>query len=226
MSSSGVLRIVVRLVAALVALVMLVYVAVNLVGVARASALRDRLSDRLTERLADQVPAARLRSDRTVRGIGREPTHQWLEQDCAFATDEGGWMVLNHRQVCALRAVHAWPASSAADARRLVRGVAGLRGVRDYPIGDCVPVAAGSLGRAWFVRSSGEDERWVGCLAAYGAATEPVDGQRTVLDPEQGWLVVVSEEPLLDADLGCVRWSVLFCDNPFGDELAWGRAPD
>lgn len=225
-SLSGVLRVVAGLVAAVVALVLVAYLAVNLVGMARASALRDRLSGQLTERLAAEVPAARLRSERTVRAIGREPAHRWLEQDCAFTTDEGGWLVLNHRQVCALRAVHAWPATSAAYARRVVRRADGLRGVRDYPTGDCVPVAAGTLGRAWFVRPSAEDERWVGCLAAYGATAEPIDGRRTELDPERGWLVVVAEQPLLDADLGCARWSVLFCDNPFGDDLAWGRAPD
>jgi hypothetical protein len=50
-------------------------------------------------------------------------------------------------------------------------------------------------------------------------------GEVADLDPDQGWLLLLTLAPLVDEDIGCLHWSVVFCDNPFGDELAWGRAP-
>ena len=29
------------------------------------------------------------------------------------------------------------------------------------------------------------------------------------------WLVVVAQQPLVDLDIGCVRWSLVLCDNPW-----------
>jgi hypothetical protein len=49
-------------------------------------------------------------------------------------------------------------------------------------------------------------------------------GDRVALEPDQ-WVLVVDVEPLVDEPIGCVRWSVLFCSNPFGDRHVFGEAP-
>ena len=44
------------------------------------------------------------------------------------------------------------------------------------------------------------------------------------LDPAHGWLVVMQTDELVDEVIGCAHWSVIFCDNPFGDEVwSWGH---
>jgi hypothetical protein len=53
-------------------------------------------------------------------------------------------------------------------------------------------------------------------------ARRAVVGEVPSLDPSQGWLLILASAPVVDEDLGCLHWTVAFCDNPFGGEFAWG----
>jgi hypothetical protein len=221
-----ILSIVLKVLGGLVSFLLLFYVAVNLGALAEGVVQRHRVSDDITAVLPRVLPSAEDAQDELVGSVAREPDRRWIEQACHFGTDETGWIVVDHREVCVLRSVTAWRVSSERDARHLVPtsdrdewaydgcrslGVAGGPGVVEGPEATYVDWA----------RSA--DEPW--CLRALG----PVDDARTLAGDrialEEGrWLVLVSEQPLADEDIGCLHWSVLFCDNPW-TEHAFGEAP-
>lgn len=229
MKTSRALVVVARLVVALVALVLLAYLGINGAGMLAASGQREELSREITRQLADTVPAARERQQQLASAATREPDRSWLVQECDFATDESGWIVQNYREVCALRAVSAWQVADEAEARALLADVPGLRAVpeRSLLMG-CTDVASGPAGRAAFAPVDTAGDPW--CLRRLEPddydPVRPIDGAPAAFDRDVSWVVVDHEEPLVDEDLGCVHWSVIFCDNPFGDELAWGDAPE
>lgn len=228
MSITRFLRRLLQVVAGLVGLVLLLYVVGNGAGMVAGAAHRDRLADELTDRLVDGVPTARAYVDRAASAAA-PPDHAWLEQRCGFATDEGGWIVLEYREVCGLDAVVVWQVSGEAEARRLARAVPGVRPAEPGPADRCPVVATGPNVSVTYLppgRDTSDDlscRVWESRLAL--RTSRSVEGEPSSLDPTVGWLVLEREQPLVDESLGCVHWSVLFCDNPFGDELAWGEPP-
>jgi hypothetical protein len=206
------------------------YLVSNLAGTAAAHGTRDRVSDAVTERLEEELPTVRDRSEAQAGRVAGEPAHRWVAQACQFGTVDAGWIVQSYRERCAAEAVVAWPVDSERDAARMV---AGLQPAEDSPYryGSCVSFGMdgdvyGAHQQFLYVApGGGRSERWCVPDEEGHPARRAVDGQLVDLDAEQGWLLLVTSQPLVDEDLGCVHWSVLFCDNPFGDELAWGEAP-
>lgn len=220
------LSIVLKVLGGLVSLVLLFYGAVNLAAVAEGVVQRHRLSEDVTAVLPRILPSAEVSQDDLVESVAREPDRRWIEQACRFETDESGWIVTNHREVCVLRSVTAWRVASEGEARHLVPtsdrdewaydgcrslGVAGEPGVVEGPRATYVDWVASA------------DEPW--CVWELGPADDArtMAGERVALE-EGRWLVLVAEQPLVDESIGCAHWSVLFCDNPWTDH-AFGEVP-
>ena len=98
--------------AAVVALVVATYLVVNVGGVISANGKRDALRDQITQRIADELPASQQRANAQAARVDAEPTHTWSAQHCSFATNDGGWMVIDHREVCTLESARAWQVDS------------------------------------------------------------------------------------------------------------------
>jgi hypothetical protein len=226
-----VLRLVLTAIATVVALALIGYLATNLVAMASARSTRDRVSDTVTQRLVEEVPTAQARSEALAVRIDAEPAHRWVSQACDFSTVDAGWIVQSYRQVCTAEAVVAWPVDSEAAAEALVEHVR-PPGRSPYRYGSCLSFGMdgdvfGEYQQLLYVAPGGDRyARW--CVPDEDGypARRAVVGELAALDPEQGWLLLVTSAPLVDEDIGCQRWSVIFCDNPFGDELAWGEPPD
>jgi hypothetical protein len=224
------LRVVLTGTVLVVALVLVAYLAVNLLGLVAAQGTRDRVSEAVSERLVEEVPTVRDRSEALAGRVDAEPSHHWVAQACHFTSTDSGWIVQSHRQVCDAEALVAWPVDSRREAEMLV---ADLRPPdrSSYRSGSCLSFGVdGDFGgeRQQFVHvAPGGDrtDRW--CVPAEDGypSRRAVMEEVADLDPDQGWLLLLTLAPLVDEDIGCLHWSVVFCDNPFGDELAWGRAP-
>ena len=210
------------LLGALVAVVLLVYVAVNVGAVAAGVIQRHRTAEAVTQVLPRILPSAVEAHDELVAATGRDADRRWIEQACDFEHDDGGWMVIDWREVCVMRSVTAWQVGSEDEARALVpttgRDQWAFDGCRSLGVAGEPGVVEGP--EATYVDWTGGDEPW--CLRELGPAvdTRTLDGERVEL--EQGrWLVLVAEQPLVDESIGCAHWSVLFCDNPWaGHALA------
>ena len=74
-----------------------------------------------------------------------------------------------------------------------------------------------------YIAPSAEADRWCEPTDRKYSERRPVAGELPELDDDQGWLVVVDTKKIVDEVIGCTHWSVIFCENPFGDELAWGE---
>ncbi len=220
-SASRVLSVLAKVLGGLFALVVLAYLGFNGASLVQAHEKRDALADLVTAELEKALPPAADRQQDVVAAAAREPDERWIEQHCQFDTDDSGWIVQSYREVCTIRGVAAWRVESADEARDLlaVEGQAGLAHDGCEPIGfvDEAEVtfvdAATADGEPWCTRT----------LSAAGSARGLV-GDRVPLEAGR-WLLVVDEQPLVDEPIGCVHWSVIFCDNPFGDDHAFGEAP-
>ena len=214
-------------IAALAVLLLGVYVLVNAVAVAQGWQQRREVAGEVTELLPRLLPGAAAAQADVVATAGREPDRRWIEQACAFRTDDAGWIALNHRETCVLRSVTAWRVESEQDARGLVPitggpgtswdgcrglGVVGPPGVVDGPEATYVDPAGAADGEPWCVQTLGADDE-----------ARALAGERTALGGGR-WLLLVAEQPLVDEDIGCAHWSVLFCDNPWSGH-AFGDAP-
>ncbi len=230
-----VLGVALKVMAALVAVVVALYLVVNLAGLASAHSKRNALGNQITERIAEVLPTSQERIGIVAQHIDVPPDHTWVAQRCDFETNDSGWMVNNYREACTLESVHTWQVDSEAQARGLL-GVMGL--ARDLPSGSdaCVRFDVSSrLGEqdpfadsrieVTFAVPGEADSHW--CLPTNQSyqSRRGVVGAVPDLDASQGWLVVVQSDKLIDEDIGCAHWSVIFCDNPFGDDLAWGKPP-
>ncbi|WP_404383910.1 hypothetical protein LL946_01105 [Knoellia locipacati] len=233
------LRRVVRLaaivVAGLVASVLMLYLIVNVGAVVAARAKRSSLGDEVTRRIAEELPASRQRADSVAGSIPSEPNHSWVAQRCEFETNDSGWIVREYRQVCALESAHAWQVDSRAEADRLLGDLASAN-EPPSTYGSCTRYAVSPRfreqnlfgeSRLELIWSEPESTgaRW--CLPSADGyqARRSVVAEVPELDPAHGWLVVMQTDELVDEVIGCAHWSVIFCDNPFGDELAWGTPP-
>jgi hypothetical protein len=226
MSTMRLVSIVLKVLAGLVAFLVLFYVAVNVGAVAVGVVQRHRVAQDVTEVLPRILPSAEEAQSDLVAAVGRAPERRWIEQACRFDTDESGWIVVAHREVCVMRSVTAWRVGSEQEALDLVRtdgrdrwaylgcrplGVTGDPGVVEGPEATYVDWVAAA------------DEPW--CLRELGPAGDArtLAGERVALE-EGRWLLLVAEQPLVDETIGCAHWSVLFCDNPWMGH-AFGAGP-
>lgn len=205
-----------RIVAGLSAGLVLLYVVVNGASVVGGVVERHRLADEVGAVLPQILPSAERQQEELVAELGRGPGHRWIEQACRFDHDDGGWMVVNWREVCVMRSVAAWQVESVQEARALtVTDDDGWEHDGCVPLGpmDGHGVVPGP--EATYVdRAAGADDPW--CVRQLGPADDArtLAGERTDLG-EGRWLLLVAEQPLVDDDIGCAHWSLLFCDNPW-----------
>ena len=212
------MRLLLRIVAGLLALVVLGYLAVNGAAMVQAREQRDDIAEQVTAGLENAVPAAADRQQDLVGAAGREPDAHWIEQACRFDTDDAGWMVQSHREVCSVRSVTAWRVGSPGEGLALLA----VEGPGGTAYDGCQPLGTLDEAEVTYVDPAGADgEPW--CTSALDAA-RPVLGERSELAGGR-WVMAVDEAPLVDEPIGCAHWSVLFCDNPFGDRHAFGEAP-
>ena len=223
MTARRVMSVLVKIVGGFLAVVLVVYLVVNLASMARGWHQRGELSDDFTARAERLLPALREHQVAVSDEVGRPPERSRIEQVCAFDHDDSGWMVNNYRERCSLRAVSAWRVASPAAGRRLLAVVP-----PDHPVADptCeelgTPVrptaTATDEGRvdAFLALPGREPDRECGDLTTYGTETRLVEGDEGLLSADSAWVVVVADSgDLVDEDIGCAAWSVLFCDNPF-----------
>ncbi|WP_374457098.1 hypothetical protein [Nocardioides sp.] len=212
------MRLLLRIVVGLLALAVVAYLAVNGAVLLEARGQRDDLADRLTTELEEAVPAAADRQQDLVGAAGREPDAHWIEQACRFDTDDAGWMVQSYREVCGVRSVTAWRVASPGEGQSLLA----VEGQRGTAYDGCQPLGTVDEAEVTYVDPATADgEPW--CTAALDAA-RPVLGEPAELAADR-WVLAVDEVPLVDEAIGCAHWSVIFCDNPFGDRHAFGEAP-
>ena len=213
------LSVLLRIVAGLVAVVVLVYLAVNGAAVLQAHERRGELEDQMTRRLERALPAAADRQQDVVARAGREPDERWIEQHCDFSSDDAGWIVRSYRETCSVRSLSAWRVESVEEATTLL-AVDG-DGLSAY--GGCRGLGTVDDADAYLVDAAAADRHpW--CTGADLGESRDLVGDRVALDAGR-WLLVVDQQPLLDEAIGCVRWSVLFCGNPFGRRHAFGESP-
>ncbi|PKH37804.1 hypothetical protein SAMN05192575_101854 [Nocardioides alpinus] len=218
-----------KLVGGLLALVVLVYLAVNLTAMARGWQQRGELADAFADQATPLLPDLRERQAALGDIAGRQPDRARIEQVCAFDSDDSGWMVNNYRERCSLRTVTAWQVESADAGRALLPVVPPDHSV-DAP--GCAEL--GTLGRGTprpgtdaqgqgvsLALAGRAPDSTCGGWASYGSKVRTVEGDDDPLSLDSTWVVVVEGSgDLIDEDIGCAHWSVLFCDNPFTDH-AW-----
>ena len=163
------------------------------------------------------VPSAIEAQDELADTAGREPDGRWIEQRCEFGSDDSGWIAINHRETCVMRSVTAWGVDSEHEARRLLPLREMRRGSGDGclalgPVGDIGVVESPE---ATYVDSAaaGSDLWCTRVIDDPEGAHELVGDREPIGDGR--WLVVVAEQPLVDLDIGCVRWTVVLCGNPW-----------
>jgi hypothetical protein len=226
MATMRFVRNVLKALTGLAALAVLLYLVGNVLAVAAGAVQRHQVADEVTDLLVRVVPGAEVAQQEVIDDAGREPDRSWIEQACGFRTDETGWVVINHRETCVLRTVTAWRVESEREARHLVPGAQGR--VPAYE--GCLPLGvAGDPGvvagpEATYVDGATSDgQPW--CTRELGTTDEAraVVGERARLG-EGRWLLLVAEQPLVDESIGCARWSIIFCDNPWTSH-AFGDPP-
>lgn len=219
--ASRAVSVLVKVVGGVLALLALAYLGFNGASLVQAKLKRDEVADRVTAELERALPAAADRQQDVVAAATREPDERWIEQHCEFSTDDAGWIVQGYREVCTVRGVTAWQVESPREARELlaIEGQAGL--AHD----GCEPLGVVDEAEVTFVdAATAEGEPWCTRTLSAPGTTRSLMGDRGTLEPGR-WLLVVDEQPLVDEPIGCVHWSVIFCDNPFGDDHAFGEAP-
>ena len=182
-------------------------------GLVRSRVVADDVSGML-ERIG---PSAIRAQEELAATAGREPDHRWIEQDCSFTSDDSGWIAYGFRETCVMRSVSAWQVGSVSEARALLPVLAGDLSSR----GGCVRL--GPVGRIGVVERPvatyvdlGVPDAVASCTAASQVAPDARDlvGHRATVAVGR-WLVVEEEQPLVDVPIGCTRWSVVLCGNPW-----------
>jgi hypothetical protein len=227
MGTMRLVRNVLKVLVGLVALAVVAYFAGNGLAVAAGVAKRHRVAHEVTDLLVRVLPGAEAAQQEVVEEAGREPERRWIEQACSFETDESGWIVVDRRETCVLRTVTAWRVDSEREAAGVLvtsgteipaydgctpLGTAGRPGVVDGPEATYVDSAAATEGEPWCVHDLGTSDD-----------ARAVAGERASLASGR-WLLLVAEQPLVDESIGCVHWSLIFCDNPWTSH-AFGDAP-
>lgn len=221
--------------AALIALVVVLYLVINIAGVVSARSTRNALGDQISQRIAAELTQSQERADAVTNRVESEPTHAWVAQQCGFSTNDAGWIVQDYREVCTLESVRAWKVSSEAQAQALlgtqvqVGRTTSMNGAcRRYEVSEALgkqDVFADSQLLFLYVGPASEGSRYCDPTNSTYERRRGVVGDVPTLDDSQGWLVVMQSDGLVDEVIGCLHWSVIFCDNPFGDDPAWGTSP-
>lgn len=183
------------------------------VGLARSQVLAAEVSGML-DRI---VPSAIRAQDELAASAGREPERRWIEQDCSFTTDDSGWIAYNYRETCVMRSVSAWQVGSAQEARTLLPlrdgDLSSYRGC--LPLGPVGDIGVVERPEATYVDLAVPDaDEWCTAVSYDPQGARELVGRRTTVDSGR-WLVVEEEQPLVDVPIGCTRWSVVFCSNPW-----------
>lgn len=231
----SVIRVAFKAVALLVALVVVLYLVVNLAGLVSARGQRADLGDQITQRISAKLPQSQQRADEVASRITSEPTHAWTAQQCGFSTNDAGWMVQDYREVCTLESVRVWQVSTESEARTLLgeqvqagTEALGSDACRTYEVSHAIGKQddfADRQLRLLYVGPAAEGSRYCDPTDSTYEQRRGVVGKIPPLDASQGWLVVMQTDELVDEVIGCLHWSVIFCDNPFGDDPAWGKPP-
>ena len=229
-----VVEIVAKVLAASLAVALVLYLAINAVGWVQARGTRGDINKELTATLAEVVPTEKVALARLAESDPR-PELSWIEQDCDFPTSDAGWMVQAYSQRCTLITMTAWPVADQQAAARLADSLpVELAGApaEDSGLPRCVTLRAegarlglGDRRESTFVAP--QDDTDYGCGNYYGPRfrARTLAGESSDLDPTRAWLVVRHEQELGQWTLGCLHWSILFCDNPFGGKPAHGEPP-
>ena len=218
-SAPRVLSVLLKVVGVLLALVVLVYLVVNGSAMVEAHQRRGDIADRVSTLLEQALPAAADRQQDLLALADREPDERWIEQHCDFSSDDSGWIVQGYRETCSVRSLTAWRVESDDEAAALLP----VERREGTAYDGCRSVGVVDEAEAYVVDAAAADgEPW--CSGATLGASRDLLGERVALDSGQ-WLLLVDEQPLVDEPIGCVRWSVLFCSNPFGDRHAFGEVP-
>jgi hypothetical protein len=202
---------------AALAAVLLLWLAGNLtvvvVGLARSRVLAGEVSGML-DRI---VPSAIRAQDELAGSAGRRPERRWIEQHCSFASDGSGWIAYGYRETCVMRSVSAWQVDSEQEARALLPvpggDVASPAGcLRLGPVGE---VGVVDRPEATYVDLDVVDAAMWCTTASHDApGARELVGDRTPVNSGR-WLVVEEQQPLVDEPIGCTRWSVVLCGNPW-----------
>lgn len=205
--------------AGLVVLAVGAYLVTNVVYEVRADQLRGELSDEVTGRLAQELPAAREREVRLSSQAGRAPDHAWIEQVCERGTNDAGWMVQSYRETCSLRVAGLWRVESRAEALALSR----VQSTYPHTGSEGCQLLSSSTDdiQAYFVVVGAQEPY---CLREPRVGKRGLQGER-VVPGEGSWLYLRHDTPLIDETIGCAHWSVIFCDDPFGESHAFGAPP-
>lgn len=205
----------------LVGLVVVAYLVVNLFAVGRGAVERSALAGDVSDLLAEQVPVALEEQQALASRIGRPADLEWVEQTCERTSNDRGWFPHTYRETCELNAVSLWRVDSSLEAAQLAQVG------QDRPTGPLD--GCGRLGdtadgaRASYV-VVGDEQPW--CLGGTIVDRRAVAGERADVEPGT-WLLVEKASPLVDETIGCARWSVIFCDDPWGEHRhAWGDRPE
>ena len=228
-----------KVIGALMALAVAAYLLVNGVGWIKARGTRAEINKELTSALAQKLPPERA-AQRDLIALPKPPEISFIAEDCEFPTTDSGWIVQSYRQACRLVTTSAWPVTDRAEANAILgqvpERVVGDPVTGESPLSGCTPlrradsdegtpVGSRSSRAAVFVEAQANDDWW--CGKSYGPAYRStiLDGTGAELDPARNWLVVTHKQELGEWNLGCLHWSILFCDNPFGGKPAMGTPP-
>ncbi|MFN8099378.1 MAG: hypothetical protein U0Q21_13960 [Dermatophilaceae bacterium] len=223
----------VRTLGVLVALVVLAYLGVNAVAWSQASGRKAEARRATTAAIARTLPGLRATQEHVQASLGT-PARSWLAQECGVGSRDAGWMVQSYQSGCTLVAVEMYAVPSSPAARALVATAPVA------VVGDAVPAAEGDVGgcrrlagrapnliaepdavtieTTYVPRRPAGDDLWCGTYVA-GAdwqARRMVAGRWAAPEGNRSWLVVRHTVGLGTADVGCLHWSVLFCDAPSG----------
>lgn len=231
----SVARLVSKALALLVAIVVMLYLVINIAGLVSARSKRAAVSDQITQRISAELTQSQQRADAVADRVETDPTHAWTAQQCGFSTNDAGWIVQDHREVCTLETARAWKVSSEVEARALLGGLVqagtkpmGNEACRTYEVSHSIgeqDVFADSQMRFLYVGPASEGSRYCDPTESTFEPRRSISGKIPTLDPSHGWLVVMQTDDLVDEVIGCLHWSVILCDNPFGDDPAWGKSP-
>lgn len=207
------MRLVGKVLLGLLVLAVAGYALINVFGLVGARLALDDARDEATARLPEVRRELDADATELTQAAGREPDATWVEQVCERGHSDSGWMVNDWNESCQLRAVHAWQVDTAAEASALAASL----GVDDRT--GCPYVVP------WEKRGASVSTPDLGCGPDWGSAdTQLVDGSRADLSAGV-WLSVADQRELTSPSLGCLHWSVLFCDDPGGGH-PWAETLD
>lgn len=167
--------------------------------------------------------------DDVIGSIG-PPALSWTVQQCTPENRLGGWFVQSHGQQCAMRGVQAYPVRDRAEAVELATRVRGPAPAvsDDDPADGCNVLGAREAGRdptqtvpavavLYLEPTASADGQRCFMRAVTGpdpAVPEIVlDGSHVPLAADRRWLVVEASHSFPPLDVGCMHWSVLFCNE-------------